>query len=129
MGLVYQGEWAAILVMASIAARDAYLVIVNAVVFAIWLWFIPTAWGYFRLRGLQPERPRPYRAWGHPVVPGLFLLAAVAIVVNALVTDTRRLVADGWRALPELSAAWGLLLVAAGIPVWLRLRANTAGPA
>lgn len=125
MGLIYQGEWAAFLVLASVAATDAYLAVVSSVVFAIWLWFIPTAIGYFRMRRLHPDRPRPYRAWGHPVVPAVFLLAASAIVVNAVVSDILALSARGLAALPDLSSMWGLLLMAAGAPFLWRRRDGT----
>jgi amino acid transporter len=41
----------------------------------------------FILRRTRPELPRPYRTWGYPVVPLLFLLASVGMIVNALWTD------------------------------------------
>jgi len=36
----------------------------------------------FRLRRRQPSRPRPYRAWGHPWVPGLYALVSAAIAAS-----------------------------------------------
>ena len=39
------------------------------------------------LRRTRPDLPRPYRTWGYPVVPILFLLASVGMMVNALWTD------------------------------------------
>ena len=41
----------------------------------------------FVLRRTRPDMPRPYRTWGYPVIPILFLLASVGMVVNALWTD------------------------------------------
>jgi amino acid transporter len=117
IGLVLQGEWAAMLVMVSVFARDAYIAVVNSVVFAIWLWFIPTAIGYFRMRRREPDRPRPYRTWGHPIVPALFLAAAVAIVANAVVQDVRLLGAGGVAALPQTTSVWALALIAVGAPL------------
>ncbi len=130
MAMVFQAEWAAFLVLLSVAATDAYLALVNAVVFGIWLFFIPTTIGYFRMRRREPERARPYRAWGHPVIPGLFLLAATAIVVNAITHDVTALADDGWAAAPNLSALWGMVLILAGMPSILhRTRTNrTAVP-
>lgn len=126
--LVFQGEWAAFLVLLSIFATDAYLAIVSAVVFGIWLFFIPTTVGYFRMRWREPGRPRPYRAWGHPVVPGLFLLAAASIVVNAIAHDVRLLVADGWGGLPDLPSLWALLLILVGVPLLARGRTRKDTP-
>lgn len=125
-GLVLQAEWAAFLVMVSVFARDAYTAVVNAVVFAIWIWFIPTAIGYFRMRRREPERERPYRTWGHPFVPGLFLAAAVAISVNAVIQDIRALLDDGAGALSSLTSVWGLTLIAAGLPVLRRVQRRDA---
>ena len=39
----------------------------------------------YRLRSVQRDRPRPYRAWGYPWVPGLYFVANAAIAVALLV--------------------------------------------
>jgi APA family basic amino acid/polyamine antiporter len=36
----------------------------------------------FRLRKIAPDLPRPYRTWGYPVLPGLFVAGAIALTVN-----------------------------------------------
>ena len=43
----------------------------------------------FRLRLARPEAPRPYRVWGYPILPGLFVLGSVFVVVNTLMTSAR----------------------------------------
>ena len=53
--------------------------------FAIVLATIADTLALYALRRRQPERPRPYRAWGYPVVPALYLAANVAIVVGLAV--------------------------------------------
>lgn len=73
------------------------------------------------LRWRQPARPRPYRAWGYPVVPGLYLAANLAIAGAML------------RGRP-LECAVGIGLLLAGLPfyrlfVGRRARAGTSGPA
>ena len=69
------------------------------------------------LRGLprprRPDLPRPYRTWGYPVVPILFLLASVGIVVNALVTDP-----------VNTGVTFGIIL--AGVPVYYAWRTAAA---
>ena len=42
--------------------------------------YILTIAGVFRLRGLRPNAERPYRAWGYPVVPALYILGAAVIL-------------------------------------------------
>jgi basic amino acid/polyamine antiporter, APA family len=59
----------------------------------------------FRLRHTRPDVERPYRAWGYPVVPGLFILGALFMVVNTLMTR------------PVESIA-GLGLLALGLPAY-----------
>jgi amino acid transporter len=56
-------------------------------VLGIWPFYIMAVAGIFRLRRTQPNADRPYRAFGYPVVPIVFLLASTAMVVNALLTD------------------------------------------
>ena len=56
-------------------------------VLGIWPFYALAVAAVFVLRRTQPDMPRPYRTWGYPVVPLLFLVASVAMVVNALWTD------------------------------------------
>jgi APA family basic amino acid/polyamine antiporter len=64
------------------------------------------------LRRTRPELPRLYRAWGYPVVPGLFILACGLLVVN---TVSER----------PLESLWGLGLVALGLPAYAYWRHRT----
>jgi APA family basic amino acid/polyamine antiporter len=57
------------------------------------------------LRHKRPELPRPYRVWGYPVLPALFLLASLVLIGNALVTDPR-------------DTGITLLTIAAGLPAY-----------
>ena len=66
----------------------------------------------FVLRWRRPDEPRPFRAWGYPVAPGLFAVASMLIVVNAIARQPR----------PSLA---GLALMAAGLPLyWAFQRRN-----
>jgi APA family basic amino acid/polyamine antiporter len=56
-------------------------------VLGIWPFYIMAILGVFVLRRKAPDAVRPYRTIGYPVVPIVFLLAAVGMVINALVTD------------------------------------------
>jgi len=66
------------------------------------------------LRRKMPDLPRPYRTFGYPLVPILFILVATWLVINTLRTN------------PVESAA-GLLLIALGIPFYLYFRRNRVG--
>ena len=76
-------------------------------ILGIWPFYVLTVAAVFVLRTRRPELPRPYRVWGYPIVPAVFLLASVYMVLNALVTDPR-----------NTGLTFGIILV--GIPVfWL----------
>jgi basic amino acid/polyamine antiporter, APA family len=63
----------------------------------------------FVLRKQHPNAERPFRAWGYPWAPALFVLASAMIVVNEIWTN------------PGTSAA-GLGIIAAGIPIYVFLK-------
>lgn len=56
-------------------------------ILGIWPFYALSVAGVFVLRRTQPDLPRPYKTLGYPVVPIVFLLASVAMVVNAFVTE------------------------------------------
>ncbi len=78
-------------------------------VFAVWIFFALTAVALLRLRKTEPELVRPYRAWGYPWTPLIFLFAAIALTINL------------WMVRPVRSSL-GLLVIAAGIPFFYRWR-------
>ena len=53
-------------------------------ILGIWPFYALAVAAVFVLRRTRPDLERPYRTWGYPVVPLLFLLASVGMVVNAL---------------------------------------------
>jgi APA family basic amino acid/polyamine antiporter len=61
-----------------------------AYVLGIWPFLMLAVLALFRLRRTQPERPRPYRTWGYPFVPGLFLAASALVLLGALWQEPRR---------------------------------------
>jgi basic amino acid/polyamine antiporter, APA family len=58
-------------------------------ILGIWPFYALAVGAVFVLRRTRPDLQRPYRTWGYPVVPILFLLASIGMVVNALVTEPR----------------------------------------
>jgi basic amino acid/polyamine antiporter, APA family len=79
-------------------------------ILGIWPFYALAVGAVFVLRRTRPDLLRPYRTWGYPVVPLLFLLASVAMVVNALVTDPL-----------NTGITFGIIL--AGVPAYLAWRA------
>jgi amino acid transporter len=56
-------------------------------VLAMWPFYALSVAAIYRIRRLRPDLPRPYRAWGYPVLPAVFVAGACYLIVNALVTD------------------------------------------
>jgi basic amino acid/polyamine antiporter, APA family len=75
------------------------------VMFASILFSVAGGLALFRLRFTRPDVPRPYRAWGYPIVPALFIIGSVAFVINTLIER------------PGESLT-GLFLLALGLPAY-----------
>jgi len=90
-----QGAWSMVL-----ALSGTYEQLYTYVIFAGVLFHAATGAAVFALRRSRPAAPRPYRAWGYPVVPALFILASLALVWNTLAEKPREsLVGLGFVAL------------------------------
>lgn len=92
--------WSAVL-----ALSGTYEQLFTYVMFASILFNVAAGAALFRLRQTVPERPRPYRTWGYPVVPIVFILGSLAFVINTLMER------------PTESLA-GLGLLALGLPAY-----------
>jgi APA family basic amino acid/polyamine antiporter len=113
--LVYQGIWITILILLRTRHVDAagavtygnlYSDLLNYVVFAALLFYVLTILGIFVLRVKRPNVDRPYRAFGYPIVPALYILVAVTIMFVLLLYQTQ-------------TAGKGLEIVLIGLPVYL----------
>lgn len=92
-----------------LALSGTYEQLFTYVMFVSILFSVKAGAALFWLRRTQPDRPRPYRAWGYPWVPAIFILGSAAFVLNTLVER------------PVESIA-GLGLLAVGIPVYFYRR-------
>jgi APA family basic amino acid/polyamine antiporter len=112
--LVFQGIWITVLILLRTRRVDAagavtygnlYSNLLNYVVFAALLFYVMTTMGIFVLRAKRPDADRPYRAFGYPFVPALYILAAAAIMLVLLLYQTQ-------------TAGAGLVIVLIGLPVY-----------
>ena len=117
-GLGLQGIWAALLVLprtydpSTGQYGNLYGNLLDYVVSAALLFYILTIAGVFRLRATRPDAPRPYRAFGYPVLPALYIVSAAAILVVLLAYRP----ATTWP---------GFLIVLLGLPVYLAMRGQS----
>ena len=74
-------------------------------IFAEWLFYMISASTVFVLRKKEPNLPRPYRTWGYPVVPALFVVAAAALLYFTFTENLR-------------NSAWGCVVILAGVPIF-----------
>jgi basic amino acid/polyamine antiporter, APA family len=100
ISLLVQGIWACLLVMSG-----TFDTITDYVIFAAWLFYALGAFGVFVLRKKMPDTPRPYKVWGYPYLPAIFVIFSLLFLINTLVSDTSE-------------AAMGLLLILLGLPFY-----------
>ena len=132
VALWIQGAWTALLILPRTRLRDAsgntiidpatglgtygnvYSDLLNYVIFAALAFYVLTIAGIFVLRRKRPDAERPYRAFGYPIVPALYMIAATIILLVLIVYETQ-------------TTGPGLLIVLTGAPVYFLWR-KLAGP-
>ncbi|MEP6546649.1 MAG: amino acid permease [Gammaproteobacteria bacterium] len=98
--ILAQAAWASVL-----ALSGSYDTLTDSVIFASWLFYGLVTASLFVFRKTMPDTPRPYRAFGYPVVPLVFVLVTAALLINTFV------------AAPS-QALRGVVLLAAGLPFY-----------
>lgn len=114
--------WSAFLVLPRTHDRvtgaygNLYSNLLDYVISAALLFYILTVAGLFRLRRTRPDANRPYRAWGYPWLPALYIAGAAVILAVLFVYRT--------------TTTWpGLLIIASGLPIYFAVRRRTVtGP-
>lgn len=106
--IVAQSAWAGLLVLSG-----TFRQLVDYTAFAVVLFAGVAVAALFVLRFREPDAPRPFRAWGYPAAPLVFVLTSAALVVNAV------------RINPGPSLA-GVALIGAGVPVYFLVRRAAA---
>lgn len=110
--LIFQGALASLM-----ALTGTFEELTALFIFAGWIFYGFAVLALFRLRKTEPNAPRPYRCWGYPWVPGLFVMGALALTLSI------------WLDRPGRSSL-GLLLVLVGLPFYRRWapRTSTTSP-
>jgi APA family basic amino acid/polyamine antiporter len=114
-GLLLQGIWAGLLVLArtrlvdpatgAVTYGNLYSDLLDYVVFAVLIFYVLTIYGLFVLRRKRPDAARPYRAFGYPVIPAMYIMVALLIMAILLLYKTQ--------------TTWpGLVIVLLGVPVY-----------
>ncbi|HEX3927537.1 MAG TPA: amino acid permease [Gemmatimonadales bacterium] len=107
--------WLAAALAVTYVLQNSFAQLADRFILGTWPFYAMAVAGVYILRRRQPDVPRPYRTWGYPVTPALFLVASVGMVVNAIVTNPH-----------DTGVTFGIIL--AGIPayglwlLWQRMR-------
>jgi basic amino acid/polyamine antiporter, APA family len=100
--LVVQCFWACV-----VALSGEYDTLTDYAIFALTLFYALVAGSIFIYRRREPDAERPYRTWGYPVVPIVFIIVSVALLIQTVINTPRQ-------------SAIGLFLILLGVPVyWL----------
>lgn len=109
--LLWLGIWSSVLVL-----TGTFDQLTDMLIFAVFIFYGAMALGVFILRRRMPDAHRPYKVWGYPVVPAIFILFCIGLFFNTIITQPRE-------------AAIGLTLILIGIPVYFLMKRKPAIPA
>jgi len=104
--LVVQGVWSCVL-----ALSGSYDLLTDYAIFALTLFYALVAGSVFIFRRRMPDAPRPYRTWGYPVVPILFLIVSTWLIATTI-----------WSSPKQSGIGLGLILL--GVPIYLLIKKN-----
>src|SRR6185436_17669905 len=136
--LIVQAVWACILVVVFASSFDT---LTDYAIFGLTIFYLLVTAAVFVLRRKMPDLERPYRAWGYPVVPILFILSATLILgatlwaarddaANGLSLMMHGSLLSGFAVLARNPPIAGIGLIALGLPVyWIWSRLIPARPA
>ena len=102
-----------------LALTGQYQSLFTKVIFSEFLFYALVTAGIFILRRRMPGLARPYRTWGYPFIPAIFVILSVMLLINTL--------RQQWS-----DSVWGLALVGSGIPayflwrIWTRKVTNSS---
>jgi len=98
--LWFHGVWAWLLILSGTFDQ-----LTEMMIFAAFIFYGASAFGVIVLRKRMPEAHRPYKVWGYPILPGLFVLFCAVLIVNTILSRPRE-------------AAIGIVLILIGVPFY-----------
>jgi len=98
--LFAQGIWACVLVFSGTFDQ-----LTDMIIFAVFIFYGATTLGVFILRKRMPDAHRPYKVWGYPVIPSIFILFCIVLLINTFYTRPRE-------------AFMGIGLILTGVPLF-----------
>ncbi len=107
--LVFQGIWASALCLSG-----SYGDLLDYCTFSSLIFYIITIAGLFVLRKTMPDAERPYKAFGYPVIPALYIILTSLICIDLLIYKT-------------FNCGMGLLIIALGVPVYFMFKRTKHG--
>ncbi len=108
--LLLQACWACVLVFSG-----HFDTLTDMLIFVTWIFYAAGAVGVFILRKKMPDVPRPYKVWGYPYVPIVFVVIAGLFVILTLYNEiTAYITGDA----EIINSVFGLVLVVAGLPLF-----------
>lgn len=124
--LVWQCVWTCVLIF-----TGTFDMLTEMLIFVSWAFYALGAYGVFILRKRMPDAPRPYKVWGYPYVPIIFIAFALVFLVFSIWADvdnynTRSALGEE----PILNTVYGAVLLLTGVPFyWLFKRSRTSDQA
>ena len=109
--LFLQGAWASILTLSGTFDQ-----LTDQLIFVAWIFYALSAAGVFVLRKKMADVPRPYRVWGYPYVPAIFVIFATIYVFYTLYSD---ITSFSRGETPLINSVMGLIYVVIGIPGYI----------
>jgi len=109
--LIVQCAWASVLTLSGTFDQ-----LTDMLIFVSWAFYALGALGVVILRRKMPDAPRPYKVWGYPYVPWIFITFASVYIVFTLYSDITNFL---HHRTPMINSAMGVFLVATGIPGYL----------
>ena len=105
----------ALMAIALLLVIGKFQALFSLAIFAEWLFYMIATSTVFVFRRREPEAPRPYKTWGYPVVPAVFILAAAVLLYYTFTANLR-------------NSFWGSVIIFAGIPLFYYFARKNKSP-